>query len=435
MDDNVIDRATGQTLGQRGAFGTPVDYADTPVPKLQYQAPTAEHQFFSMAPAPANAQPNATLTGGPRRGSYGDMVAGSNPGDDTGSPGAGRMNDPNRTYFARPAPAPRAEGTKAVPGEVYSGAISRAAAALGDSTDPHGGPIESALGGGYSKPMTTEQANDFYGTIHQSQIAKDRQDEQSRAQSMTAQANDAALSREIDAARGEKRVADFEAKYGVKPGTVSGVSRNGVAFERTPRGESAAFLQGQQEADTRLDRLQSARLANSAAIPGNRNYIDEFAKGTPSPLAEREQMQKIALGEQAGQLGALQLAGGNLQLHVQQHLSDLQTRASGTGPDAEAARNALAFYQKAQQGKGGPLTEEDALKVYGDMVSRATSMGGPEAYKSLPHFNEFFASLHGGGAKAAPPQGAVDMLKKNPAMREQFDAKYGAGASAQILGQ
>ena len=35
--------------------------------------------------------------------------------------------------------------------------------------------------------------------------------------------------------------------------------------------------------------------------------------------------------------------------------------------------------------------------------------------------------------RAAPPQGAVEMLRQNPALREQFDAKYGPGASDRIL--
>ena len=45
-----------------------------------------------------------------------------------------------------------------------------------------------------------------------------------------------------------------------------------------------------------------------------------------------------------------------------------------------------------------------------------------------------FIEQHQSQPVAAPPQAAIDLLKKDPTMAAQFDAKYGAGASRRALG-
>ena len=64
--------------------------------------------------------------------------------------------------------------------------------------------------------------------------------------------------------------------------------------------------------------------------------------------------------------------------------------------------------------------------------------------KEFPTVNDYVASKVSGGGFAAganppsgpsaPPQAAIDALKKDPSLRKQFDDKYGPGASKRYLG-
>jgi hypothetical protein len=167
--------------------------------------------------------------------------------------------------------------------------------------------------------------------------------------------------------------------------------------------QRAAIVQNAADATANATRLDNTARGASQVTPPNlvqgavaQTEADQRARS--GAFDQQKGSVAVAGGKQALQKGAQELAASGLQLHTSQHLADLQQRA--LAGDAKA-NDILALYQKAQSGKGGPITEEDKLKLYDDMVSRAVAMGGPEAYKSLPDFQTL--SAHMDGRAAAPP--------------------------------
>lgn len=253
--------------------------------------------------------------------------------------------------------------------------------ARGDDARAYKGGTVSTIGG-YS-PTDTANAN------ARAQLdvmnARDQQNQQSADQAM--------------AARNQKIVSDYradEADRQLKYATDFGA---GARYGDRPTRNKLGILA--YAADRARGAANTADAADVAAQGGGgRNYLQEAQTGQGIVSGAREAEQKSRLGEQ-------QVRQGDVAAQLQSHVADLQKRATQPGPEGDSAREALAIYQKAQQGKGGPLTDEDKLKVYGDMVSRATAVGGPEAYKSLPNFNDFAKSLDSHGQQAQYQTGKV----------------------------
>lgn len=100
-----------------------------------------------------------------------------------------------------------------------------------------------------------------------------------------------------------------------------------------------------------------------------------------------------------------------------------------------AGKSAIADVISGQTPMGSP-TPQSFSSGNADQMG-ATALGG-----NVSLGGGLTSSLFGGTPStvtpapvAAPPPGAVDMLKANPNMRDAFDQKYGQGASARALGQ
>ena len=293
-------------------------------------------------------------------------------------------------------------------------------------TDPNQGPVTNAanaapqLQAGERYPgqnTVTLAGQNVRGDVAAAQADQRVQDAISLSAAQAADAAGRPDYRQQQMDRSAARVANWHAemdKYDVK---------GGIGNRRAAMEAAALSAANARDANARVA-LNDA--ANMRPVPGAqpRNLVqEEIAKQGAATTAEDKASEQINRGilapaeaglrtAQAGAEGAKtglmgqELKSAQLNYHVQQHLSDLQQRASGTGADAESARTALALYQKAQSGKGGPLTDEDLLKVYGDMVSRATAMGGPDAYKTLPHFSDWKTMMTGQGTYT-PPAGST----------------------------
>jgi hypothetical protein len=224
-------------------------------------------------------------------------------------------------------------------------------------------------------------------------------------------------SQELESAKNDARIARFRATDGAD--MILGSNRLYGA-------QRAAIVQNAVDATANATRLDNLARGASQVTPPNlvqgavaQTEADQKARS--GSFDQQKGSVAVAGGKQALQKGAQELTASGLQLHTAQHLADLQKRAlSGD----TKANDMLALYQKAQSGKGGPITEEDKLKLYDDMVSRAVAMGGPEAYKSLPDFQTL--SAHMDGRATPPPADWMARAKAaNPGMSdEELTANY-----------
>ena len=376
---------------------------------------------------------------------------------------------------SRPGPVAAAAAALA-PGPVDPNAITRTGPAgttdrfqpgLGGKTDtgtdytnlPGRGVSYASGTGGYQPPESgraIEQTND----LARSQLNQMRATEQQNrdlGQQRTGLVTSAIEARmDQEKAKREADVAGFSARNGADV-----ILRGSPTFDgRNPIADAAARNAGVAEG-----RLQSATAtavqrktaSDNAATP---NYIQQAAeqqktqleaqKGVreqqSGTLAQQVGKQGLAVGGQQLQKGEQELQHGAFGLQIQSHLTDLQKRAAGTGPDAQAANNALALYQKAQSGKGGPITDEDILGAHKDMVVRAIQMGGADALKSLPSFSEYKQSLLDNGAppadwmtraRTANPgasEAALTELYKSKKLKAPSDPDEAPGILSRLLG-
>lgn len=285
------------------------------------------------------------------------------------------------------------------------------------ATTPRGGPASPAAGGGMQSGSADSQAvragaADARGDQRPGGTVStiggygptDTANTNARAQLDVMNARDAQNQQQADAAmaaRNNKIISDARASEAERQLNYARDFGAGARYGDRPTRNKLGTLAA--AAENARARATAADTADAAAQAGGRNFLQEAQTGQGIVSGARQ-------AEQASRLGEQQVRVGDINASVQSHVADLQKRATQPGPAGDAAREALAIYQKAQQGKGGPLTEEDMLKVYGDMVSRATAVGGPEAYKALPNFNDFAKTLSNRGQTQQYPEGQTGTI-------------------------
>ncbi len=245
-------------------------------------------------------------------------------------------------------------------------------------------------GGAAPQGMTTEQANDYYGAQNRVMNAAQQQRLGQREADAADQASRPGY-RDVEMAKSAARVAEFHRKNPM----ISG-EQQGAGYEEQVK-DLATASQGAQANATGLIARESAPRTNLQPqnLVQQAQEANEAANRSRKVGAEAGLTQaETGLAGTKQQLGQQAVRQGEINESIQKHMAMLQKEALQAGPAGQAAQDSLALYQKAMTGKGGPLTEEDKLKVYGDMVSRATAMGGPDAYKTLPNYSEFSASLN-----------------------------------------
>ena len=242
------------------------------------------------------------------------------------------------------------------------------------------------------------------------------------------------------------------------PNRVARDRSNKVAdITATGDAQNSVALAGARAAATDTT-LQAANLKNETARAGavtkataEAQVAAELKKITDPAYISAVRKEALARHvESAGSVAQAALA--NFQLGVAKNMNTLRTQlaeAQTTG-NKDAAESIQAQID-ALDGKGGKVDKFYAIAEKSTSAMAQANkilndpMGTPDAKEEAQTqirqqrmLMESAAKRAGvdlsGGRFPAPPQGAMDFLKKNPTTAADFDAKFGEGAAAKILG-
>lgn len=231
--------------------------------------------------------------------------------------------------------------------------------------------------------------------------------------------------------------------------------------ERGAKSDVASILKG----DWRSPLGTAAHNAeiNFAGVRGMRN--SRYGQGQSPTEQAIQNLIGVAMAPVAGADGAATRANSYATDALNQ--TDENTR-QGLRNDAENTRSAAELSRKLDQYQTDPTTGAVTLLRSGVASPVTDASGKPFSVsqnpnKVTPEITKVANDIYGGlpdkdaqgnpipdeqrwntalqrasgqsasAPVAAPPQAAVDMLKKNPALKAQFDAKYGKGYSDRVL--
>lgn len=201
-----------------------------------------------------------------------------------------------------------------------------------------------------------------------------------------------------------------------------------------------------------LEKDYTPAIAALAMQKGMRTAPDEY-KGTPiqdqinmgesmnrqgasEDLRIRSVNEKLKTGQEL-ESGKTTEAINKLKLQQTQQMSDVHTKLlDPKTSEADRARLSTTLLSllgkdKPDEYKVIPLTMPDGVGPNGEVLK-----GGQAAAVINNRTGEReIIRMDGNQAQpSAPPQNAIDYLKKNPNTAAMFDAKYGKGAAAKLLG-